>query len=66
MVQYYVYITKRKTLKFLLKRPIQKLILFEIMNFVKEDNKNVSCVTVNRPQRKAAVTGQLKRRMKNL
>ena len=57
---------KKKDSKFLLKRPIQKLVLFEIMNCVKEDNKNVSCVTVNCPQRKAAVTGQLKRRMKNL
>ena len=57
---------KKKDSKFLLKRSIQKLILFEIMNCVKEDNKNVSCVTVNRPQRKAAVTGQLKHRMKKL
>ena len=57
---------KQKDSTFLLKRPVQKLIPFEFMNCVKDDNKNVPCVTVNRPQRKAAVTGQLKRRMKNL
>ena len=61
-----MYIAKRKTLRFLLKRPAQKLIPFEIMNCVKKDNKNVPCVIVNRPQRKAAVTGHLRRRMKNL
>ena len=57
---------KKKGSTFLLKRPVQKLIPFKIMNCVKEDNKNFPCVTVNRPQQKAAVTGQLKRRMKNL
>ena len=57
---------KKKDSTFLLKRPVQKLIPLEIMKCVKEDNKNVPCVTVNRSQRKAAVTGQLKRRMKNL
>ena len=57
---------KKKDSTFLLKRPIKKLIPFEIMNCVKEDNKNVLCGTVNCPQRKAAVAGQLKRRMKNL
>ena len=57
---------KKKDSTFLLKTPVQKLIPFEIMNCVKEDNKNVPCVTVNRPQRKVAVTGQLKRRTKNL
>ena len=45
---------------------MQKLIPFEIMNCVKEGNKNVLRVTVNRPQRKVVVTGQLERRMKNL
>ena len=57
---------EKKDSTFLLKRPVQKLIPFEIMNCVKEDNKNVPCVIVNRPQRKAAVTGHLRRRMKNL
>ena len=57
---------KKKDSTFLLKRPVQKLIPFEIMNCVKEDNKNVPCGTVNCPQQKAAVTGQLKRRMKKL
>ena len=57
---------KKKDSTFLLKTPVQKLIPLEIMNCVKEDNKNVPCVTVNRPQRKVAVTGQLKRRTKNL
>ena len=61
---YYVY-NKKKDSTFLLKRPVQKLIPFEIMNCVKEDN-NVPCVTVNRPQRKAKVTGQLKCRVNNL
>ena len=65
MVPYYVY-NKKKDSTFLLKRPVQKLIPFEIMNCVKKDNKNVPCVIVNRPQRKAAVTGHLRRRMKNL
>ena len=45
---------------------MQKLIPFEIMNCVKEGNKNVLRVTVNRPERKVVVTGQLVRRMKNL
>ena len=57
---------QKKDSTFLLKRPVQILIPFKIMNCVKEDNKNVLCVTVNRPQPKAVVTGQLKRRMKNL
>ena len=47
-------------------RPVQKLILFEIMNCVKDDNKNVPCVIANRPQRKAAVARQLMCRMNNL
>ena len=45
---------------------MQKLIPFEIMNCVKDGNKNVLRVTVNRPERKVVVTGQLERRMKNL
>ena len=45
---------------------MQKLIPFEIMNCVKEGNKNVLRVTINRPERKVVVTGQLERRMKNL
>ena len=45
---------------------MQKLIPFEIMNCVKEGNKNVLRVTVNRPEQKVVVTGQLERRMKNL
>ena len=45
---------------------MQKLIPFEIMNCVKEGNKNVLRVTVNRPERKVVVTGQLEHRMKNL
>ena len=45
---------------------MQKLIPFKIMNCVKEGNKNVLRVTVNRPERKVVVTGQLERRMKNL
>ena len=54
-MQYYVYITKERLYvftdsTFLLKRPVQKLIPFEIMNCVKEDNKIVPCVTVNHPQ----------------
>ena len=69
---------KKKDSTFLLKRTVQKLIyyihfhihllytLFEIMNCVKEDNKNLPCITVHRPHGKATVTGQLKRRMKNL
>ena len=40
---------KKKDSTFLLKRAIQKLILLEIMNFVKEDNKNVPYVIANRP-----------------
>ena len=50
----------------LLKRPVEKLIPFEIINCVKEDKKNVPYVIANRSQRKVAVTGQLKRRMNNL
>ena len=61
----YVY-NKKKGSTLLLKRPMQKLIPFEIMNCVKEGNKNVLRVTVNRPERKVVVTGQLERRMKNL
>ena len=40
---------KKKDSTFSLKRAIQKLILLEIMNFVKEDNKNVPYVIANRP-----------------
>ena len=57
---------KKKDSTFLLKRPVQNLIPFEIMNCVKEDYKNVLYAIANRPQRKAAVTGQLMRRMNNL
>ena len=57
---------KRKDFTFLLKWPVQKLIRFEIMDCVKKDNKNVPSVIVNRLQWKAAVTGQLMLRMKNL
>ena len=49
-----------------MKRHVQKLIPFEIMNCAKQDNKNVPYVIVNRPQQKAAVTGQLIRGMKKL
>ena len=58
--------SKKKDSTFLLKRPVQKLNPFEIINRVKEDNKNILYVLVNRSQQKAAVTGQLMRRMKNL
>ena len=51
---------------FLLKRSVQKLIQFEIINCVKEDNKNVPNLIANRPQRKAAVTEHLRCRMNNL
>ena len=57
---------KKKDSTFLLKRPVQNLIPFEIMNCVKEDYNNVLYAIANRPQRKAAVTGQLMRRMNNL
>ena len=56
---------EKKDSTFLLKRPVQKLIPFEIMHCVKEGNKNVPYVIVNRPQQKAAVTGQLMCGMKN-
>ena len=55
-----------KDSKFLLERPGQKLIPFEIINCVKEDNKNVPYLIANCSQRKTAVTGQLRRRMNNL
>ena len=57
---------KKKDSTFLLKRPVQRMIPFEIMNCVKKDKKNVLHVVANRPQRKAAVTDQLMRRMNNL
>ena len=57
---------KKKDSTFLLKRPAQKLNPFEIINCVKEDNKNIPYVLVNRSQQNAAVTGQLMHRMKNL
>ena len=54
---------KNKGTTYLLKRPIQRLIPFEIMNNVKNDiNSNIN----SRPQREAAVTGQLKRRLHKL
>ena len=49
-----------------MKRPVQRMIPFEIMNCVKKDKKNVLHVVANRPQRKAAVTDQLMRRMNTL
>ena len=51
---------KKKDSMFLLKRSVQKLIQFEIVNCVKEDNKNVLNLIANRPQRKAAVTEHLR------
>ena len=48
---------KKKDSTFLLKRPVQKLIPFEIMNCVNKANKNVPNLIANRPQQKAAVTG---------
>ena len=57
---------KKKDSTFLLKTSVQKLISFEIMNCVKEDNKNVPNLIANRSQRKAAVIGQFKCRMNNL
>ena len=57
---------KKKDSTFLLKRPVQNMIPFEIMNCVKEDYKNFLYAIANLPQRKAAVTGQLIRRMNNL
>ena len=57
---------RNKYSTFLMKRPVQKLIPFEIMNCVKEDNKDVLYLIANRPQQKATVTGQLTRRMNNL
>ena len=41
---------KKKDSMFLLKRSVQKLIQFEIINCVKEDNKNVPNLIANRPQ----------------
>ena len=64
MVQYYVYMTKKKGCTFLLKRPAQRLIPFEIMNCIKKGNENVSNLIVNRQQRKTSATEQLRRRMK--
>ena len=46
---------KKKDSTFLLKRPVQKLIPFEIMNYVKEYNKNVLNLTSNCLQRKVRV-----------
>ena len=40
---------KKKDSTFLLNRPIQKLIQFEIMNCVKEENKNVPNLIANHP-----------------
>ena len=57
--------SKKKDSTFLLKRPVQNMIPFEIMNCAKEDYKNVLYAIANLPQRKAAVTGQLMRRMNN-
>ena len=57
---------KKKDSTLLLKRPVQKLIPFKIMNCVKECNKNIPCVIVNCPQQKEVVTGQLMRKIKNL
>ena len=56
---------KQEDSTFLLKRPMPKVIPFETMNCVKEDNKNVPYVIGNRPQQQAVVTGQLMCRMKN-
>ena len=39
---------KKKDFTFLLKRPVQKFIPFEIMNWVKKDNKNVPNFIANR------------------
>ena len=50
-----MYITK-KDCTLLLKRPIQRLIPFEINNYVKEDSENVPNLIANCPIRKAVVT----------
>ena len=39
-----------------MKRPVQRLIPFEINNYVKEDSENVPNLIANCPKRKAAVT----------
>ena len=49
---------KKKDSTFLLKRPVQKLIPFEIMNYVKEYNKNVLNLISNCLQRKVRVYQQ--------
>ena len=46
---------KKKDSTFLLKRPVQKLIPFEIMNCVKEGDKNVPNLIFSCPLRKVAV-----------
>ena len=45
-----LYNKKTDTRTFLLKRPVQRLIVFEIMNCVKEDNENISNLINNRQQ----------------
>ena len=47
---------------FLLKKPVQRLIRFEIMNCMKKDNENVRNLVANRQQQKAAVTEQSRHR----
>ena len=49
---------KKEDSTFLLKRPVQKLIPFEIMNYVKEYNKNVLNLISNCLQRKVRVYQQ--------
>ena len=58
---------KRKDARsFLLKRPVETLIPFEVRSYTKEDNGYLSNLISNCQERKVAVTGRLRHRMNNL
>lgn len=57
---------KKKDDMSLMKIAVQRLILLEIMNSVREDSENVPNFVTNRQQRKTAVKGKSKHRVNHL
>ena len=57
---------KKERLYVFIRETCTRLIPFKIMNCVNEDNENIPNIIPNHQQRKATVSGQLRRRVNNL
>ena len=57
---------KKERLYVLIRETCTRLIPFKIMNCVNEDNENIPNIIANHQQRKATVSGQLRRRVNNM